>query len=59
MHNVFKLAAVAALCSTAVAAHAELSLDANLELDTTYTNAYGTAANELYRDEIRSALQTW
>jgi beta-lactamase class A len=27
--------------------------------DTTYTNAYGNAANELYRDEIRSALLTW
>lgn len=27
--------------------------------DTTYTNAYGTASNELYRDEIRSALLTW
>ena len=27
--------------------------------DTTYTNAYGAAANELYRDEIRSALLTW
>lgn len=27
--------------------------------DVTYTNAYAVAANELYRDEIRSALQTW
>ncbi len=27
--------------------------------DTNYTNAYGVAANELYRDEIRSALLTW
>ncbi len=27
--------------------------------DTTYTNAYGVATNELYRDEIRAALQTW
>jgi Beta-lactamase enzyme family/Bacterial tandem repeat domain 1 len=27
--------------------------------DTTYTNAYSNAANELYRDEIRSALLTW
>lgn len=24
-----------------------------------YVNAYGTAANELYRDEIREALKTW
>ena len=27
--------------------------------DTAYTNAYAAAANELYRDEIRAALQTW
>ncbi|MCB1995363.1 MAG: serine hydrolase [Burkholderiaceae bacterium] len=27
--------------------------------DTAYTNAYGAAANELYRDEIRAALKTW
>lgn len=38
MQNVFKLAAVAALCATAVAAHADVAFDANLELDTTYSN---------------------
>jgi hypothetical protein len=27
--------------------------------DTAYTNAYGAASNELYRDEIRAALLTW
>jgi beta-lactamase class A len=27
--------------------------------DTTYSNAYGAASNELYRDEIRAALLTW
>ncbi|HSV70140.1 MAG TPA: serine hydrolase [Methylibium sp.] len=27
--------------------------------ETSYENAYGTAANELYRDEVRSALLTW
>lgn len=27
--------------------------------DTAYTSAYSNAANELYRDEIRSALLTW
>jgi beta-lactamase class A len=27
--------------------------------DTTYSNAYSAASNELYRDEIRSALLTW
>lgn len=26
---------------------------------TTYVNAYATAANELYRDEVRAALMTW
>ncbi|HJV72523.1 serine hydrolase [Ideonella sp.] len=28
-------------------------------IDTSYTNAYSNAANELYRDEIREALKTW
>jgi hypothetical protein len=49
MQNVFKLAAVAALCASAAAAHAQLALDANLELDTTYTskvNAPATNARE-------------
>jgi len=27
--------------------------------DTSYTNAYSNAANELYRDEVRAALLTW
>ena len=52
MHNVFKLAAVAALCSTAVAAHAELSLDANLELDTTYTNAVDAPASNARESDL-------
>jgi hypothetical protein len=38
MQNVFKLAAAAALCATAFAAHADVAFDANLELDTTATN---------------------
>lgn len=38
MQNVFKLAAVAALCASAAAAHADVAVDANLELDTTYQN---------------------
>jgi len=38
MQNVFKLAAVAALCATAASAQAAVGFDANLELDTTYTN---------------------
>jgi beta-lactamase class A len=28
-------------------------------IDTSYTNAYSNAANELYRDEVREALKTW
>ncbi|MFP8779877.1 carbohydrate porin [Hydrogenophaga sp. RWCD_12] len=36
MQHSFKIAAAAALCATTFAAHAELSMDANLELDTTY-----------------------
>lgn len=31
----------------------------NCPEDVAYTNAYSAAANELYRDEIRSALKTW
>ena len=46
MQHVFKLAAVAALCATAVAAHADVAFDANLELDSTYQNkANATASN--------------
>ncbi|MBE0589584.1 MAG: carbohydrate porin [Hydrogenophaga sp.] len=52
MQNFFKLAAVAALCSTAVAAHAELSLDANLELDTTYTNAVDAPASNARESDL-------
>ncbi|MFO1336971.1 MAG: serine hydrolase [Burkholderiaceae bacterium] len=29
------------------------------QVDTDYTSAYGNAANELLRDEIRNALKTW
>ena len=36
MQHSFKIAAVAALCATSFAAHAEMTMDANLELDTTY-----------------------
>ncbi|MGM9428468.1 carbohydrate porin [Hydrogenophaga sp. MI9] len=36
MQHSFKIAAAAALCATTFAAHAELTMDANLELDTTY-----------------------
>jgi beta-lactamase class A len=33
--------------------------DWSAPIATTYANAYGTASNELYRDEIRAALTTW
>jgi hypothetical protein len=33
--------------------------DWSAPIATTYSNAYGAVANELYRDEIRSALLTW
>lgn len=50
MHNVFKLAAVAALCASAAAAHAQLAFDANLELDTTSTNEANASASNAARD---------
>lgn len=50
MQNVFKLAAVAALCVTAVAAHADVAFDANLELDTTYNNEANASATNGARD---------
>ena len=56
MQNVFKLAAVAALCATAVAAHADVAFDANLELDTTYSNdANATATNKLRDSDLSMA----
>ena len=33
--------------------------DWSAPIATTYSNAYAAASNELYRDEIRAALQTW
>lgn len=45
MQNVFKLAAVAALCASAAAAHADVAMDANLELDTTYQSKVKDATN--------------
>jgi hypothetical protein len=50
MQNVFKLAAVAALCATAVAAHADVAFDANLELDTTYNNEANASATNAARE---------
>ncbi len=52
MQIAFKLAAVAALCATAMAAHAELALDANLELDTTYTNAVDAPASNARESDL-------
>ena len=45
MQQSFKLAAAAALCATAFAAHADMTMDANLELDTTYQNKVEDASN--------------
>lgn len=49
MQHVFKLAAVAALCASAAAAHADLAFDANLELDTTYNNEANASASNAAR----------
>ena len=45
MPHSLKLVAAAALCATAVAAHADVTFDANLELDTTYTNKVDAPAS--------------
>lgn len=55
MQNAFKLAAVAALCATAVAAHAEATFDANLELDTTYFNKVDAAASNARASDLNQA----
>lgn len=44
MQSLFKLAAVAALCATGAVAQADVAFDANLELDTTYTNKVDSTA---------------
>ena len=49
MQHALKLAAVAALC-TATAAQAGVAFDANLELDTTYTNEANASASNPARD---------
>ena len=45
MQHSFKLAATAALCATALSAHAQMTMDANLELDTTYQSKVENASN--------------
>lgn len=50
MQQMFKLAAVAALCAGTAAAHADLAFDANLELDTTYSNKANASATNAARD---------
>jgi Porin-like glycoporin RafY len=45
MQHSFKIAAAAALCATAFGAHAEMTMDANLELDTTYQNKVSKPAS--------------
>ena len=45
MQHSFKLVATAALCATAFSAQAQLAMDANLELDTTYQSKVSDASN--------------
>lgn len=45
MQHSFKIAAAAALCATAFGAHAQMTMDANLELDTTYQNKVSKPAS--------------
>lgn len=45
MQNTFKIAAAAALCATAFTAQAQMTMDANLELDTTYQNKVSAPAS--------------
>jgi hypothetical protein len=52
MQNMFKLAAVAALCTTAFAAQAGVAFDANLELDTTYTNKVKAPASNARESDL-------
>lgn len=52
MSTLFKLAAVSAAVFVSAAAHAELALDANLELDTTYTNAVDAPATNARESDL-------
>lgn len=52
MQNVFKLAAVAALCASAAAAQAQMTMDANMELDTTYTNQVDAPATNARASDL-------
>ncbi len=45
MHTTFKLAATAALCAAAFSAQAQLTMDANLELDTTFQSKVNKPAS--------------
>ena len=45
MQHSFKIAAAAALCATAFSAQAQMTMDANLELDTTYQSKVKDASN--------------
>lgn len=52
MQHVFKLAAVAALCASAAAAHADVAFDANLELDTTYSNEANASTKDARKSDL-------
>jgi hypothetical protein len=45
MQHSFKFAAAAAICATAFSAHAQMTMDANLELDTTFQSKVKDASN--------------
>lgn len=55
MQTAFKLAAVTALCSMTVAAHADVAFDANLELDTTYFNQVEETASNARDSDLNMA----
>lgn len=52
MQHVFKLAAVAALCASAAAAHADVAFDANLELDNTYSNEANASTKDARKSDL-------
>lgn len=52
MQHVLKLAAVAALCASAAAAHAGVAFDANLELDNTYSNEANASTKDARKSDL-------
>ncbi|MCU0956595.1 MAG: carbohydrate porin [Hydrogenophaga sp.] len=52
MQHSLKMAAAAAACAAAFAAHADVAFDANLELDTTYTNKVDAPARNARESDL-------